>query len=649
MLRTLSLTLLFFVLTCLAFSAEMVVKEPMTEVFGDIDAIKNDVQDANGKDCALVKINTDLLPFDKIESPLFPVKIINKASEVWVYLSAGERRLYFSKTGYAKLVYDIPVVIESNKVYTMKIIGSGINLSKAIGITIKITPADAIVVIADTITCNISKPVFLESGKYNISLSKSGYTPITNQIEVSKDNIFFEYTLAKEQDIPVEIYSTPAGAEVYIDDVKLGITPLSTFYPSGTYKIKLTKEWYANLEEKTTIKFPKATLNYTLKPNFATLNIDSKPESGMAITLNNKKTTSTTPYTYEKILPGHYILEAEKQYFKTDKQELDLIAGDKKTITLSSRRLVGDITVTSSPQHNMDIYIDGQSIGQQTPHTITNLEPRIYIINAKSTMYLSDTLYINLKASETKTAALTPLDNFALLTINAPEKAEVYLNGQKLLKRKDYQLEPMQATVKVTLSKASDIVERVVLKRGDIKVMNLQPVVASGTIQIAVMPIDAEINLTGDAGEYYQNAGTKIYNGIPIGEYKLKVKKDGYKSYNETVLIGKDQKITKSITLIEGKDIPTNTPSNMVYVEGGTFTMGDTAGYGSDDEKPTHQVTLSSFYIGKYEVTQKQWQDVMGSNPSYFKGDVLPVEKISWYDCIVFCNKLSQKEGLTSV
>ena len=85
----------------------------------------------------------------------------------------------------------------------------------------------------------------------------------------------------------------------------------------------------------------------------------------------------------------------------------------------------------------------------------------------------------------------------------------------------------------------------------------------------------------------------------------------------------------------------------MVFVSGGTFTMGDTFGDGESDEQPTHQVTVGSFYIGKYEVTQKQWQDVMGSNPSYFKSDKLPVEKVSWYDCIEFCNKLSQREGLT--
>ena len=78
--------------------------------------------------------------------------------------------------------------------------------------------------------------------------------------------------------------------------------------------------------------------------------------------------------------------------------------------------------------------------------------------------------------------------------------------------------------------------------------------------------------------------------------------------------------------------------------------MGATIEQGSDAydwEKPSHSVTLSDYYIGKYEVTQELWEAVMGNNPSYFKGDNNPVETVKWYDAIEYCNKLSQKEGLT--
>ncbi|MDH6304853.1 formylglycine-generating enzyme required for sulfatase activity [Parabacteroides sp. PF5-5] len=86
----------------------------------------------------------------------------------------------------------------------------------------------------------------------------------------------------------------------------------------------------------------------------------------------------------------------------------------------------------------------------------------------------------------------------------------------------------------------------------------------------------------------------------------------------------------------------------MVAIEGGTFTMGATSEQGDeadDDEYPVHQVTLDSYYIGKYEVTQLQWKQVMGNNPSYFKDDRLPVENVNWDDIQEFIAKLNAITG----
>ena len=83
----------------------------------------------------------------------------------------------------------------------------------------------------------------------------------------------------------------------------------------------------------------------------------------------------------------------------------------------------------------------------------------------------------------------------------------------------------------------------------------------------------------------------------------------------------------------------------MVGVQGGTFQMGSNDG--DDDEMPVHSVTLSSYYIGQTEVTQALWKAVMGSNPSYFKGDNLPVECVSRDDCQTFIIKLNQLTGET--
>jgi formylglycine-generating enzyme required for sulfatase activity len=65
------------------------------------------------------------------------------------------------------------------------------------------------------------------------------------------------------------------------------------------------------------------------------------------------------------------------------------------------------------------------------------------------------------------------------------------------------------------------------------------------------------------------------------------------------------------------------------------------------DEGPQHRVTIQSFWMGKYPITQRQWQAVMGENPSYFKGDNRPVENVSWEDVVAFCQRLSEKTGKT--
>ena len=89
---------------------------------------------------------------------------------------------------------------------------------------------------------------------------------------------------------------------------------------------------------------------------------------------------------------------------------------------------------------------------------------------------------------------------------------------------------------------------------------------------------------------------------------------------------------------------------DMVRVEAGTFTMGATPEMENpfDWEKPTHQVTLTNdYYIGIYEVTQALWQAVMSNNPSKFKGENLPVERVSWEDCQIFLSKLNCITGKT--
>ena len=113
---------------------------------------------------------------------------------------------------------------------------------------------------------------------------------------------------------------------------------------------------------------------------------------------------------------------------------------------------------------------------------------------------------------------------------------------------------------------------------------------------------------------------------------------DNHASAKPTV--NSSNSVTKPLT--PANQAGTNSPSGMVVISGGRFTMGEK----SEVDAPLHEVVVSSFYIDKYLVTQEQYQKVMGTNPSRWKGAKNPVEQVRWSDAVRFCNKRSELDGL---
>jgi len=155
---------------------------------------------------------------------------------------------------------------------------------------------------------------------------------------------------------------------------------------------------------------------------------------------------------------------------------------------------------------------------------------------------------------------------------------------------------------------------------------------------------------------YSQDISTNAQQSVSEHEIKLESKPEDaiIESVTSNATIANTGKSTKkAVGEKEEASLPKQ-PENkasgsFALIKGGTFTMGspDTEQGHFYEEEPQHTVTVSSFYIGKYEVTQQEWAAVMGNNPSNFKGDNFPVEEVSWFDAIEYCNKRSQKEGLT--
>ena len=178
-----------------------------------------------------------------------------------------------------------------------------------------------------------------------------------------------------------------------------------------------------------------------------------------------------------------------------------------------------------------------------------------------------------------------------------------------------------------------------------------------GSMMVDYEPVDADVYLDNTLIGKSPN----VFNNLATGKHTIKIIKDGYSDYSGSVTIQENQQASVSGSLTKNSVVSSSPSStsgtlvpitvngvtfNMIKVDGGTFTMGATSEQKNpdDNEKPTHKVTLSSYYIGETEVTQALWTAVMGDNPSRFKGDNLPVEQVSWEDCQTFIGKLN---GLT--
>lgn len=187
-----------------------------------------------------------------------------------------------------------------------------------------------------------------------------------------------------------------------------------------------------------------------------------------------------------------------------------------------------------------------------------------------------------------------------------------------------------------------------------------------GNLSVNYKPFGADVYVDGKK----LGQSPRVFNGMLEGNHQVEVRKDGYATNKKSVMISEGQTASISGTLSSNTASSSNgyassssvsSGSNvisipvrngitieMVKVEAGTFMMGATSEMQKPwyDEKPVHQVTLTNdYYMGKYEVTQNLWKAVMGRNPSKFKGDDLPVEKVSWDDCQEFISKLNSMTG----
>lgn len=561
-------------------------------------------KDFNSKTCAIIKVFTTQIGFRFDNGSLGIVATEQKTAEVWVYVPEGTMKLKIvhpqlghvtnSETGDG--YYWFPSGrVKSGCCYKMELVTGTVRtvveeVKKKTGwLVFNSVPEGADIYLSEEGQAEeyigvtpMSKK--MPYGRYNFRIKKYNYHDDVGIAVVDNTRVTMDLKLVPAFGAVMAV-SVPQGAKVYLDGKDTGkITPCTlTEVASGNHEIRLQMPDYAPASNNVTVVDGQtANVNVTMKARFASVIINSLPEAEIKV---NGSIVGKGVYT-ANMQEGIYDVEVSLVNHKSVAKQIEVVANQSQSVELKPTPIYGMLDVNSKPL-GANITINGKSYGD-TPATIENLLVGDYDVVLTKTGYASVTQRVSISENRSSEINATLPSGRIVWIDTDPSGAVVYVDG-----------------VRVGVSPC------------DVEL-------AYGTHEIS-----AERNGESVSGEVLVTQG-QGFQGVVFGFGLLSP------NWNSSVTEAQRTVLERLI-------------ANMVKVKGGTFTMGATSEqriYAKSDESPTHSVTLSDYYIGRYEVTQGEWIAVMGTNPSSFTGMNHPVDNVSWEDCQTFITKLKELTGM---
>ena len=429
------------------------------------------------------------------------------------------------------------------------------------------------------------------------------------KMEIVTGTVRIEVEQAKIQTGWLVFNSVPEGADIYLaenggEEKHIGTTPMNKKMPYGTYNYRAKRYKYHDDVGIARVDKTRVIMDLKLKPAFGSVSVSSQPQ-GAKVFLDGEDTGKVTPCTIGEIASGRCDIRLRLKDYAPASQSVTVTEGMTASVNVTLEARFAHVTINSLP--GAAIKVNGAEVGSGSYSN--NMAEGIYDIEASLAGHRPVTKQIEVIVGVPQTIELRPTPIYGMLDVNSnPMGANITING------KSYGDTPTS-------------IENLLV--GDYDVVLTKPGYASVSQRVTVS----------------ENASASVDVKMQKGEMKNSQIDESALSVSAINLTPNwSASVTPSQRAVLEKLI-----ANMVKVEGSTFTMGATPEQGNDAyeyERPAHQVTLSDYYIGRYEVTQKEWQAVMGDNPSKFYGDNLPVDYVSWNDCQDFINKLNQLTGL---
>jgi len=485
-----------------ALSQEISVKS-FRALPNDLDArVSYPKEDKNGEKAAIIKVVTTETGFDFDGGIIGIIAAVPKISEIWLYVPNGSKvvTIKHPKLGLLRN-YPYPLPIETGQVYEM----------------------------------------VLTTGKVITTIEAP--TIETQWLLISSD---------------------PSGADVYINDQPAGKTPYQNELPSGKYSYRVSKELY--LPEAGTVELSalsdKQKVNVKMKPNFGTLNITSSPENGAKVILNDMPTGKVTPCSIEMVKSGTHMISLSLDMYETTDQQVTLVAGETKQVTVKMNPTFSEVKVTSEPA--ADIYINGQM--KSTATWQGRLNPGVYTFEARLDKYVTATEKQTVIVGQPLNINLSPTPKTGNLKImTTPFEATIKIDGKEIGKTPitlrnqligDYTIELSlegyaTAYEKTTIGEGQTAEINVTLQNGMQVNINSDPSVSDLFIDdkpVGKTPYNGNLSF-GSHNLRIENNGMKVEKGIQLAQEGAKTFFIATKSLNGSFTDYRDGKTYKTVRI----------------------------------------------------------------------------------------------------
>ncbi len=425
------ITLFLICCTLQTTFAQQITVKSFNKLTTDTEARINPVQDQNGDNCAIIKIETTVKAFKFDGDMMGIVKIKEEVAEIWVYLPAKSKSLTIKHDKYGILRnYSYPVKIESETVYLMQ-----------------------------------------------LSLKEEEKQPETLLTEM------------------VSIHTEPTGADIYIDETNAGVTPYDLEMKEGKYNYRISKDLYYNEAGTFDLKAgEKLIKNITLRPNFGFAQLNTTP-AGALVSIDGNGQTQTTPFKTNRLKSGMHTITVSYPMYYTETKTIEIKDNQTETIDITLKPAFDDILVRTEPESDAEVSVDGQAINKKTPCVISKLADGEHTITVRRQWYEPKTIKITVNGKQkSEPIKIEMKPTYGTVNISTIKDADIYIDNQKVgVETYKCRLLNGLHTLEAKKDKHQTDTKKLEIQIADSLDITLTPKPITGEVKIVTQPNEANI------------------------------------------------------------------------------------------------------------------------------------------------------------